>query len=821
MDDRGEPDPYRDKIRARLREAPGLAILDQFMRLESPPRFEGGVFDIDVLHILESGELWPPPGTRGTCSTPEEFCVAIAEAPPNRIGSFALVDDISPEVIETLGTEFNLRPEFFALHLRGTQCYRSKGRFDSPTYPELEVSPSFLQRAPFYCLEICRPYPFPDGSRGVEEARRSRTNTPRGCLLMKGLENLSMRERVSVYRAETSDGKQIGIVLTDHLLKKEIPTTGIDTLTILRDEYLQDGFRGPDRRNQVSCREEVTWYIQTLKPSERKSLFNPKILIIRPLLHVIIATNSWFVSEYRFNLTRINGLQHDDMFPNSCLDSVARYLHLSLYYHLKHLKNNLRVVGAKGGIGGEDGMLSDIRNLEDDMETLFGRGEHEAKLLGSRQTMEQTRASVLQARQVNLLAKIGTIFVPLNIAAAVLAIPGPWYRLVIWVGFAVVSISAICFFMLWTRREGPGEGLVQSGVFWNQVKQLCSAVYRVVYGTKCAPTFTTLTHGGLTTVRSDEDGVVLVTRGQYTPPRTTSQSTQGLTLQPTQTKTQQSTRSTFKVRISVGILVPLAVIVTAVVSFYLWRRRLQKPGQSEPSHGVSYGDAGGRSDMVSSEKPELEAGHRVATGGMGGSGSDRGEMEPQVTELASVLSTTETATELAGQQLDESVDGHGQNRATPTGPAAQHELENNEQRQITELDATNHSNLPQGGFRDSCALVEAPSDGGNTSSIPSQQPPPSAPQQWVEPSDKNGQHLLDGRLEFLTHTLPESSARAAASRVNQDANSAQLEKLRAEEARLEAHISRIQDLVRLDQERQKVREEIRRLEAENNPQQQY
>jgi hypothetical protein len=198
--------PYHAEIKNRLREMPGLAILDQFMQLKPPQGFEGGVFSIDVLHVLKSGEL---SGLVETYRTPEEFHSAIEKAPPGRIGSFALVSDLSSEMIEALGSRFNLCPEFFALHLRETQCFR-EGKFRRPTCLELDVLPSYFRKAPFYCLEICRSYPFPGGLAEVGKTRASKTNTPRGCYKMRELLNITVRERVSIYETQTSNGEFVG-----------------------------------------------------------------------------------------------------------------------------------------------------------------------------------------------------------------------------------------------------------------------------------------------------------------------------------------------------------------------------------------------------------------------------------------------------------------------------------------------------------------------------------------------------------------------------------------------------------------------------------
>ncbi|KAI9766655.1 MAG: hypothetical protein M1839_004795 [Geoglossum umbratile] len=444
--------PYHAMINDRLEEMPGLTILDQLMQQKS----KKGFFHIQILHVLESGELFPPPETREYCSTPEEFHHTFSGAPFNRIGSFILVDNISAEVVETLGSRFNLRPEFFAIYLRETQNYR-EGRFRPSKHCELEILPSYYREAPFYSLELCRPYPFPGGMDEIAEMRKS-GSAARGFYLMQGLDGVSARERVLVYETKTSDDKYVGIVLFDRLVKTGTPQNNIDTLTAFSHEPSNDGSRPPRRKEQVSCGEEIVWWLQRLDAAKRKTLFNNpnEPLCLRPLLQVSATTYPWYINESCIQLNHVALSQHDNSTPNCpevCPNDVARDVHTGLYFHLKHLEKNVAIVKAimphlNHDSVLENALLGDIYQLRDEMRALLRRAENEIKHLGSKQAIEQTRTSVLQARQFNLLAKISTVFVPVSITAAVLAIPGPWYRLVIWAGTAGIIVAITIFYVV-------------------------------------------------------------------------------------------------------------------------------------------------------------------------------------------------------------------------------------------------------------------------------------------------------------------------------------------------------------------------------------
>ena len=114
-----------------------------------------------------------------------------------------------------LGSQFYLSPEFFASHLRGTQRFRSGGAVP-PKCPELSILPSYVQRVPFYYLEIIRPYYFPSGFDDGIRLGHTHTNNPRGCDRVRFTErgaasgNASIHEGVPVYETKASGDKPIG-----------------------------------------------------------------------------------------------------------------------------------------------------------------------------------------------------------------------------------------------------------------------------------------------------------------------------------------------------------------------------------------------------------------------------------------------------------------------------------------------------------------------------------------------------------------------------------------------------------------------------------
>ena len=72
-------------------------------------------FDINVIHISKSGNI----ESLIKCLTPTKFTDAISEEEPKERSGTLIAKDLSRAMINSLGTEYELEPEFFANHLEG------------------------------------------------------------------------------------------------------------------------------------------------------------------------------------------------------------------------------------------------------------------------------------------------------------------------------------------------------------------------------------------------------------------------------------------------------------------------------------------------------------------------------------------------------------------------------------------------------------------------------------------------------------------------------------------------------------------------------
>ena len=95
-----------------------------------------------------------------------------------------------------------------------------------------------------------------------------------------------------------------------------------------------------------------------------------------------------------------------------------------------------------------DELGTDIEFLSTDISLLLTRLENDVQFLASNLSTEQ-------AKLVNILAKVGILFVPVTTAAAVLSIPGPRSRFVVFGAVAVPVLVGFCFWLLVMNKRKP------------------------------------------------------------------------------------------------------------------------------------------------------------------------------------------------------------------------------------------------------------------------------------------------------------------------------------------------------------------------------
>jgi len=205
------PSDYIDQyVGPKLKHQPWLDSLNEFLdpnekSFAVPLHHRMSAFDVDLIHISESGVVDAPIKYKDVA----KFKQAIRSMDKERGGALVIAEDLSRAIIDTLGMQYNLEPEFFACHLLGTESFRT-GDWESPTvrFPPRapNVLPDYVRKAPFYCVEFRRPYHFPRGFKEIVELRSKKTSTPRGALMLKhDMNDAFIFEKISVYKRERSN----------------------------------------------------------------------------------------------------------------------------------------------------------------------------------------------------------------------------------------------------------------------------------------------------------------------------------------------------------------------------------------------------------------------------------------------------------------------------------------------------------------------------------------------------------------------------------------------------------------------------------------
>lgn len=86
-----------------------------------------------------------------------------------------------------------------------------------------------MRQAPFYTVELRRPYHLSKGLEDVIDLRSRVTNIPRGAQTITGLPDVFVHEKVSVYKKKDSKIGTFDCLTVTHSLATVLCTTAKDT----------------------------------------------------------------------------------------------------------------------------------------------------------------------------------------------------------------------------------------------------------------------------------------------------------------------------------------------------------------------------------------------------------------------------------------------------------------------------------------------------------------------------------------------------------------------------------------------------------------
>jgi hypothetical protein len=188
---------YLESVELLARTRTDLDPLVNFIKRPLGFRTKECIEHFDVEFLLVGGEQNALDEIR-CCSEDEFHAAATTASGASQLGMVVIVEDLSNTVIEVLGKTFELQPEFFASHLRGSDTFWT-GKYQPRSLPYQVLPPSRLRNTPYYTIETRRPYYFEGGWDQTHKLRASGTNVPRGCTRPLGFPLTYMNELISVY----------------------------------------------------------------------------------------------------------------------------------------------------------------------------------------------------------------------------------------------------------------------------------------------------------------------------------------------------------------------------------------------------------------------------------------------------------------------------------------------------------------------------------------------------------------------------------------------------------------------------------------------
>ena len=198
-----------------------------------------------------------------------------------------------------------------------------------------------------------------------------------------------------------------------------------------------------DHSLQVPIRKEILSYLLSLPPSTAATIFSPQstpLLLITPLIRTIACFSTMLLTDIRWINHRIMlPLPDDNLHHDTDLAMyISRRLCRTLEVHRYLMEDNMRIIRIRAPHLADE-LGTDNEFLSADISLLLTRLENDVQFLASMLSTEQ-------AKLVNILAKVGILFVPVTTVAAVLSIQGPRSRFVI---FGAVAIPVLVVFSLW------------------------------------------------------------------------------------------------------------------------------------------------------------------------------------------------------------------------------------------------------------------------------------------------------------------------------------------------------------------------------------
>lgn len=371
-----------------------------------------------------------------------------------------VTEDLSRDIIELLGSEFCVDPQFFENHLRGIQNYLTD-KWTGDRTPRVESSQPEVHNRGFVAVNLATPYRF----RGWSSAYslRMRSNMPRFGGVVR---NLYLRERTSLYGPiETPEGCS---VCTYHATCHNMSRSQLLKLTISQvlivcdpqlDDDLPDGIylrsNGPIPRYSkdghifpafIQHRESTrSIVVNALIQYQNAARRDAKTLLLHTILKLALDFNTAALAELRICKFRMDSIyaQRPRNSYQSMLDTLNKSGGRATVYEIVHDSlQEIASIYAELLPPGES-----RRSIELELRYLGNTQSevqhHSARILDFLRQEQEVR----DAQNLLMLTRIAILFVPFSTIATILSIPDA-NRFVAFVSLAIPISIVLIFFTI-------------------------------------------------------------------------------------------------------------------------------------------------------------------------------------------------------------------------------------------------------------------------------------------------------------------------------------------------------------------------------------
>ncbi|KAF2122984.1 hypothetical protein BDV96DRAFT_639535 [Lophiotrema nucula] len=408
--------------------------------------------DIDTIQLNE--EICEEPASPENCT--KHYHEKVGSSDEALEGRILIIEDLTKEVVELLGTVLDIDPLFFALHLHTVQRTGSRHQTpDEATLPSRLSSQDFVNIS--YHRAVISDTPVPSKGRFKRD-----TTIDRKLVFLRSTRIGLAQHCASVIRVKTRKGRWLALVLVDPPIGDVYIADAIDKRRVILnlrpflgsyEDFLAPASFSADTEDEETLpRGGMFEDLQQYWTRERSACFNPRDPSIQSLayytLNIIaaewvkyVAVMQYCLKQYEYNHDQLPALSLDKfdkdlrelqswrrrtMVSQSKIKSVLRFLS-SKYRQIENKDQDLELLS------------DDFEHINSNIESVGRRLESMLPVVMSFVQITDARRSFAETADISRLTILALIFVPLTFVSSLFSmntenLPG---RGAFWVYFAV------------------------------------------------------------------------------------------------------------------------------------------------------------------------------------------------------------------------------------------------------------------------------------------------------------------------------------------------------------------------------------------------